>query len=290
MTKKQSKEATAIKGGGGSLVKVAVRHDGPPRAMVPAADAPTEYSADAQAALAAVTDDFDNVTRDDMSVPFMMILQALSPQCTPGSTDYNEDARPGMITHSITKELFKPQDGIWLTPVVYERSYLEWVPRDAGGGFRGEYKDADHEALYNKLIDRAIGKAKLPNGNLLVKTHNFYCVWHRPDNGQLEPVVVSMANTQSKIATNWMTMLQNRRNPHTGKAYPLVAAAWLLSTDIKKNEKGSWFVWSVKRAVPNEDMAIAQALGFRNSVKGNLVVLDRAATEAAHEDAASDAM
>jgi len=124
------------------------------------------------------TDDYDNMSRADVAVPFLKVLQALSPECTPGSPDYRDAARPGMIAHSITKDVFQT---VQITPVVYKRSYLEWVPRSKGGGFRGEHPPETHEHSYNRCKDPAAGKCSLENGNDLIETLSFFCLLYGND-------------------------------------------------------------------------------------------------------------
>ena len=49
---------------------------------------------------------FDNMTQDDLALPFVRILGQLSPQVTAGDAKYMEDAKPGMIFNTVTNELF----------------------------------------------------------------------------------------------------------------------------------------------------------------------------------------
>ncbi|CAB4169772.1 hypothetical protein UFOVP906_1, partial [uncultured Caudovirales phage] len=152
----------------------------------------------------AATDDYDNMGRADVAVPFLKVLQALSPECTPGGPDYKDTARPGMISHSITKQVFQ---NVVITPVVYKRSYLEWVPRSKGGGFRGEYSPETHEVIYNQRKDASSGKCTLENGNDLIETLSFFSLLHSEDSPP-EPVIVSMSSTQTKTARQWNQMQQ----------------------------------------------------------------------------------
>ena len=45
---------------------------------------------------------FDNMTQDDLALPFVRILGQLSPQVTAGDAKYMEDAKPGMIFNTVT--------------------------------------------------------------------------------------------------------------------------------------------------------------------------------------------
>ena len=58
-----------------------------------------EVAKKANASLALFGDDakgFDNMTQDDLALPFVRILGQLSPQVTMGDAKYIESAKPGM--------------------------------------------------------------------------------------------------------------------------------------------------------------------------------------------------
>ena len=47
-----------------------------------------------------------NMTQEDLALPFVRILGQLSPQVTDGDAKYIEGAKPGMIYNTVTSELF----------------------------------------------------------------------------------------------------------------------------------------------------------------------------------------
>ena len=49
---------------------------------------------------------FENMTQDDMALPFVRILGQLSPQVTDGDAKYIDGAKPGMIYNTVTSELY----------------------------------------------------------------------------------------------------------------------------------------------------------------------------------------
>ena len=48
---------------------------------------------------------FENMTQEDMALPFIRILGQLSPQVTDGDSKFIEGAKPGMIYNTVTSEL-----------------------------------------------------------------------------------------------------------------------------------------------------------------------------------------
>ena len=77
---------------------------------------------------------FDNMTQDDLALPFVRILGQLSPQVTMGDSKYIEAAKPGMIYNTVTSELFDGKTGIKVIPCYYKKDYPEWSDRGDGPG------------------------------------------------------------------------------------------------------------------------------------------------------------
>lgn len=253
-----------------------------------AAKASTAVATLSESTLASLAagDDYADLSRADVAVPFLKILQSLSPQCVVGSPDYDEKARPGMISHSITKQLF---DGaITVTPVVYKRSYIEWVPRKAGGGFRGEFPTATHEAVFNAKRDQKTGRAALENGNELIETLTFFVLLHQ-DDGTVEPAIMAMALTQTGAARVWNQMQMRYVPPGAPqRPYKRFTAQYRLGTEMKRKDTNIWFVWKVLGAQLNEESTLFAAKAFEQQVLGGSIVVDHAG--AAEPEPAGDGM
>ena len=96
-----------------------------------------EIKAKTNGSLALFGDDskgFDNMTQDDLALPFVRILGQLSPQVTQGDAKYIESAKPGMIYNTVTSELFDGKVGIKVIPCYYKKDYPEWSDRGDGPG------------------------------------------------------------------------------------------------------------------------------------------------------------
>ena len=64
-----------------------------------------------------------NMTQDDLALPFVRILGQLSPQVTMGDSKYIENAKPGMIYNTVTSELYDGNKGIKVIPCYYKKDY-----------------------------------------------------------------------------------------------------------------------------------------------------------------------
>ena len=64
---------------------------------------------------------FENMTQEDMALPFVRILGQLSPQVTDGDAKFIDGAKPGMIYNTVTSELFDGKKGIKVIPCYYKK-------------------------------------------------------------------------------------------------------------------------------------------------------------------------
>lgn len=214
----------------------------------------------------------DGITREDIAIPFLSIIQALSPQLEPGNAKYIEEAKIGNIIQTVSCELMKRA---LVIAVDYRRSFCEWVPRTNGGGFRGEF-GMEREDEFNRLVDRKTGIATLENGNTLIDTRNFY-VFAGSSPETLEPMVISMSRTQTKKAKTFVNLIQNYVPMGAPpRVYPAWAAMYEFSSVLEKNEKGSWYGWSIRRLGMNTNaQLLAAADNFKKQIRGGTIVINR---------------
>src|SRR4051812_7676312 len=77
---------------------------------------------------------FENVKKGDFALPFIKILQGLSPELERGNAKYIAGAQAGDIVHSITNEVFSGETGIAIVAAAFDKKWIEWRPRKSGGG------------------------------------------------------------------------------------------------------------------------------------------------------------
>lgn len=191
---------------------------------------------------------FEEITAQDLSVPFLRILAQLSPQVNKRDGAYVQGAEAGMIFNTVANEVYDGEKGIEVVPCYYSRRLVEWRPRDQGGGYVGSYTADDPIAKRATKDDR--GNDVLPNGNLLTNTAQFFVLLLHPELGP-QRCLITMTSTQLKKARKWLTQMQSLtgRDPN-GKLYtmPMMSNVYTLRTVEERNDKGSWFGWEVSRA------------------------------------------
>jgi hypothetical protein len=203
----------------------------------------------------------------EMQIPFVRILQAMSPQLKKREAEYIEGSEQGDMFNTVTKQHWTGEDGITVIPCYQTTKYLEFTPRDQGGGFRGEIAATDPVL---QRTERQGAKEMLPNGNELVKSDQHYCLVVEAD-GTYQPVVIDMKSSQLKVSRRWKTQIamQKIKHPKTGAMItpPLFATQWKFTTIEESNDQGSWFNYQIEKVglLESRDLML-EAKSFRDSV------------------------
>ena len=214
----------------------------------------------------------------EMQIPFVRLLQPLSPQLNKKKSEYIEGASAGDAFNNVTGQHWDGEAGIDVIVCFQTTKYLEFVPRDMGGGFKGEIP-ANSSLL--QQTTRNGSKEILPNGNELVKSDQHFCLVLDED-GSYQPAVIDMKSTQLKVSRRWKTQIamQKIKNPKTGAMItpPVYATKWKLRSVEESNDQGSWSNWQVEKVGLLEDRNLfLEAKAFRESIAAGEV---KAAPEA----------
>lgn len=144
----------------------------------------------------------DSIGQDDITLPRLAVLQALSPQVN--GDEALDGAKAGMLHINVVDRLFNGKEGVVFLPCNKIRVFTEWVPRKRGGGFVGRH-DPDDE-----IVKRAIdGSPKFGvyntnyetnedgeyKGNDLVETYELYILILTDDG----PIPAMLPCTSTKI-------------------------------------------------------------------------------------------
>lgn len=130
----------------------------------------------------------DNLTKDDIAIPIVKIIQRGSDQIL----QEVEGAKVGMLYNTATGELMG--DEIVFIPCAFNARYLMRTPLDKGGGFGGTFSekpdgfDISHEGRWMK------------NGSDMEVVYTHY---HAVLIDGFERAIIAMNNTQMKISKKW---------------------------------------------------------------------------------------
>jgi len=208
---------------------------------------------------------------DEMQIPFVRLLQALSPQLNKKKAEYIEGASSGDAFNNVTGQYWDGEQGLTVIPCYQTTKYLEFTPREMGGGFRGEI-NPNNPVL--QQTTRSGSKEILPNGNELVKSDQHFCLIVDEDGG-FQPAVIDMKSTQLKVSRRWKTQIamQKVTLPDGRKVTPPVfATMWKLRSVEESNDQGSWSNWAVEKDGLVKDRDLYQeARTFRKSIEAGEV-------------------
>ena len=213
-----------------------------------------------------------NMTQEDLALPFLKVLGQLSPEVNKRDGKYVEGAEPGMIVNTVTNEIYDGTKGIDVLPVFYERKYVEWQDRGEGKGAPVAIHDASSDIMSQTTRDKSF-KDRLPNGNYLENTANHYVVV-LGDSPQT--ALISMKATQLKISRKWNSIMMGiKLNGKNGLfTPPTYSHIYNLKTVQMSNDKGTWFGWEVSKVGPVQDQGVyGIAKSFADQVgKGDVQV------------------
>lgn len=219
---------------------------------------------------------FEQTGKDDFAIPFIGILQGLSPEVKRSEGAYIEGAQEGMLVNTVTKQVIDTEKGpLTVIPCAYQRAFVEWRVREKGGGFVSESAVAPDVPLTRDDKGRDI----LPNGNQLNDTRTFYVLVVDEEMGSVTPAVLSMTSTQIKKAKQWLMQQNLLKLTSNGKAYtpPMFASKWLVETVPESNEKGSWYGWKFTHGgylAGQSDPLFVAALDFHKAVSSGATKAD----------------
>lgn len=139
-------------------------------------------------------------TGDTLVIPFLNVLQSLSPQVTNANGKGIDGAKAGQFFNTVTGQLIAgPIDFV---PAYFEHLYTEWKPRTAGGGFKGRREIVDPEVQAAIAGAKEFGKYKTKEGNDLVETFYLYGA-DCSDPADPRPAVIAFTSTKIGPFKKW---------------------------------------------------------------------------------------
>lgn len=233
----------------------------------------------------------EGTTPEDISIPFIALLQPLSPQVSGDSAI--DGAKAGDFLNTVTNEITPGKQGFLFQPCYRDHCYIEWVPKDAGGGFVGRH-ELDSDVVRDAIADNngsKYGGLHVGN-NELVETVYIYGLLLDETGTEVEGFAVLPC---------WSTKLKPLRAAWTqytilkGKP-PLYAMRWRITSKGDKNKKGQPFsnyaidakaMPLLNPADPTEMAMLKEAQVFRSQVASGQQKADLSAqANASYEDKA----
>lgn len=232
-----------------------------------------DFAADAGAGL-------EGTDKDSFAIPFLAVLQPLSPQI-----DAVVGAKAGQFLNTVTLELY---DRPRIVPCAFQRRWIRWGAREAGGGFKGEFTPAQVNDMRDKKevveldgrlyfpdADGAVNPKK--NDRLSDTRSHFVLLCTGPDAELGSPAVLALTSTGIKVSKNFLSRIESKKiKTATGfVSAPSFSMVYEAKTEKKTNEKGSWHQPSVEPVSEVTSASLyAQAKAFHAQVTAGRVKVD----------------
>lgn len=185
---------------------------------------------------------FEEADKDSFAVPFLTIVQKLSPILREVKT-----LKEGEILDSLTLESF---DDVEVVPCAFQRRFIQWGDRKKGGGFKASYT-ADEILRDNVLKDFDRETKTNAEGDTLVDTRMHYVLYKSDKTSDWTPAIVSFSSTQVKKSKRWMYLMQSKKAKNQDGvliSLPTFSKIYTLSTVEESNAVNFWFGWEIKES------------------------------------------
>lgn len=199
----------------------------------------------------------ENIGQDDMALPFLKILEKLSPEVDKTKGDkYIKGAEPGDVYDSVNEKLYKHGEGFYVIPLSYKKEDIEWRLKSAGGGLVNIWPQSEN--ILSKTTKSADGKHDMLEIDTEIIPTAQHLVIVVDKEGGAYPAIIAMAKSRGKASRKWnskMTGLkfQDEQGPYTPPSYGTI---WKVDTKPESNDQGSWFTWDFQfeKAVENKEL------------------------------------
>jgi hypothetical protein len=251
---------------------------------------------------------FEGVTADDLLVPFLNLLQSNSPEVEESNP---EGALAGMLFNTATRQLWeaeaeKKHRGLAVVPTHRDKAFVEWIPRELGGGAGTGFVAAHdpngqfvRDAVAAKMLadpeKGRFGRIELENKHYLAETNYVYALLLDDEaKRSVGFAVISFSSTKLKPCRGWTTAMRSLLVdlPDGGRVRPpLWANRALLRTVKQKNDHGTFFnfvidpahgSWADSVINPGEERGLYdESVAFRDMVMSGMAKADFATDKAA---------
>ena len=201
-----------------------------------------------------------NLGADDLSIPFLRILQDTNDEVKKRHAKYIEGAESGMMFNTLTKQLYD--------------ELIEWRDRGKGTGAPVNFHTVSSNILSQTTRDDQ-NKDRLNNGNYIEDTANHFVLVANKD-GTYDQALIAMSRTQRKISKRWNSLMLGLKLKGKNGMFnpPSYSHVYKLTSFADSNDQGTWFGWEVNRVGPVESQELYEtAKNFAESVdKGEVKV------------------
>jgi len=212
----------------------------------------------------------EEASAGDYAIPFLRVLQSMSPQLKKSDGKYIQGAEEGNLFNTVSETVYDGTEGVTIIPCAYKKKFIEWVTRENGGGF---VDDSHPASILKQCTKDDKGRFILENGNQIAETAEYYCIVAQDENAP-EQVLLSLTSSQLGFSRRWNTMLNNARVQNAkGETVPAPIFSYMyrLTTIAQSNDQYSWMGLSVEKTRPTPMPLAMAALEFMKAARSGAV-------------------
>lgn len=152
---------------------------------------------------------FENQDMSDRKLPLIELLQSNSPEVA----ESKGKVYAGQFKNSVTGEIY---DEVYFVGAITDHCFVQWVPRDDGGGFRGRHTKNSKVVLdaIARNDGRSIGKLPVPQppdkttnkpqpAHELVESFEIYAILYSKEGEVLGFAMIPFTSTKIKVYRAW---------------------------------------------------------------------------------------
>jgi hypothetical protein len=245
---------------------------------------------------------FEGADKESFAIPFIQILQKMSPMVDEDNPKHVEGAKAGMLYNTVTQKLYDGKTGVRFVPCMFKRCYIQWGGREGDSGFKGEHTVEEVEAMKEKgeivEFEGRLYKPSADGGAINPKKNDYYAdtrshfILLIEENGNTSNAILSLSSSQTKASRILMTALQGRRMERNGvkRMPPMYANIVRLTTIGMANEKGTWsgVRFDLEEEFVKDKMIFEEAKAFKTAILEGTVKVDYSKSEDASASGVSD--
>lgn len=238
---------------------------------------------------------FEGTDAESYALPFISVLQKMSPMVDEDDPKYVEGAKAGMLYNTVTGKLYDGKAGVLIVPCAYKRTFIRWGGREAEDkGFKGEFTVEEARGFKERgEVVELDGKLFFPDENgkvhekkndYLADTRNHYIIIIDPESGEYATALLSLTSSMIKPSRMLMTALQQKKvqTAQGLKTPPTFLNLVRMGTVSVSKDNNTWssIKFDLEGLVTEKDI-YETAKQFHNDVVQNNIQVDRTKQEAA---------
>jgi hypothetical protein len=223
---------------------------------------------------------YEGITLETMSIPFIKIVQDISPQLKKSKPEFIPEAEAGMLFNSVSEKLYSPP--LKIVVGKFERYYIEWKANRGPFVAAHTPEEVENKMMMSLARDENYRLYDPKTGNTFADTYIYYILM--PENVEEGVCILSMTSSGIKEAKKFNRNLMSTMIPGTTKRALPYFMVWGLEVVEMSNDKGSWYGYKIKfdsfvtqpqltyvveerKALPNKtvDLALLEEASGKNS-------------------------